>query len=87
MIGRWMFSLLFSRCFIQLKLEKEVNISFGGSLLKKVCSRSSISSSPWLVLKVLSLSLEECVTDSSPFKGGLFCVVSSSWKDPYVGQT
>jgi hypothetical protein len=30
-----------------------VKISCGGSLLKKVCSRSS-SSAPWLVLKVVA---------------------------------
>jgi hypothetical protein len=54
MIERWMFSLLFSWCCIQLKLEEVVKISFSGSLLKNVCLRSSLSSSPWLVLKVLA---------------------------------
>jgi len=32
------------------------------------------------------LSLEVCVVDPNPLKGGLLFMVSDSWKDPHLGQ-
>jgi len=52
--------LLSSRCCSQLELEEDVKTSFGGSLLKKAYSRSSLSSTPWLVLKVLAFPGSVC---------------------------
>jgi hypothetical protein len=39
-----------------------VKTSFGGSLLKQVCSKSSLSSTPWLALKVLAFLGRVCRT-------------------------
>jgi hypothetical protein len=85
MTERGMFSLPSFRCCIKLKLEETVKTSFGGSLLKKVCSRLSL-----LLLGLPgrhSFSLKECVANSNSFKGGLFYVVGGSWKDPHFGQS
>jgi hypothetical protein len=52
--------------------------SFGGSLLKKAYSRSSLSSTPWLVLKVLA------------FPGsvsGRPNVDNGSWNDTHLVQS
>jgi hypothetical protein len=63
-----------------------VKTSFDGSLLKKVYSRSSLSSTPWLALKALAFLGRVCGR-LKLLKGGPFYVVGGSWKNPHLGQS
>jgi hypothetical protein len=55
-----MFLLLFSRRCIQLECEEIEKTSCGGSLPKKVCSRSSHSFVPWPVLEIVAFPEKVC---------------------------
>jgi len=68
--------------------QREQNMGFHEILLflKKVCSRSSLSYTPWLARQALAFPERVCGGLSS-FKGGLFYMLGSSWTDPHLGQS
>jgi hypothetical protein len=60
MIGKWVSLPPFFRCYIQPQWIEIVQIGFGGSLPRKVCSRSRPTSTPWLALKVVAFLGRVC---------------------------